>query len=275
MRAVPAVTAMQPMFALDQLEAIANALGHTEDGLTGTEIEHLLRACDMRDPGTMTKRLRVYNAFAESQNGRQDRTRILAFIRAAMIPTRHMRTPERFEPMRANVNRALAFAGLVVTEAGEIKNVERATTLLEAERRARDLRADLEPRGVHADVLRFCRAELVEQNYFHAVQEAVKSVADKIRTRTGLTDDGSTLVDRALGGAAPMLAINPHRTESERSEQKGFANLVRGTFGMFRNTTAHEARINWPMAKADAEDLLTIVSLIHRRIDASWMPPRV
>ena len=31
-----------------------------------------------------------------------------------------------------------------------------------------------------------------------------------------------------------MLAINPHRTERERSEQKGFANLVRGTFGMFR-----------------------------------------
>lgn len=266
---------MQPMFAPDQLEAIADALGHTEEGLTGTEIEHLLRVCRMRDPGTMTKRLRVYNAFAESQNGRQDRTRILAFIRKAMAPARHMRTRERFEPMRANLNRALAFAGLVVTKAGEIEAVARATTLTEAEQRARDLRADLEPRGVHADVLRFCRAELVEQNYFHAVQEAVKSVTDKIRTRTGLTDDGSTLVDRALGGAAPMLAINPHRTESERSEQKGFANLVRGTFGMFRNTTAHEARINWPMAKADAEDLLTIVSLIHRRIDASWMPPRV
>lgn len=115
---------------------------------------------------------------------------------------------------------------------------------MEAERRARDLWTDLESRGVNADVLRFCRAELVEQNDFHAVQEALKSVADKIRMRTGLTDDGSTLVDRALGGAAPMLAINPHRTESEWSEQKGLANLVRGTFGMFRNTTAHEERIN-------------------------------
>jgi len=72
-----------------------------------------------------------------------------------------------------------------------------------------------------------------------------------------------------------MLAINPLKTESEKGEQKGFANLLRGTFGMFRNTTAHEARINWPMTKDDAEDLLSLVSLIRRRLDAARMPPRV
>ncbi len=123
--------------------------------------------------------------------------------------------------------------------------------------------------------LAFCRAELLADNYFHAVQEAVKSVADKMRKRTGLTDDGATLVDRVLGGDPPLLAINPRTTVSERSEQSGFANLVRGTFGMFRNPTAHEARINWSMLKEDAEDLLTIVSLIHRRLDSANMPSRV
>jgi uncharacterized protein (TIGR02391 family) len=71
-----------------------------------------------------------------------------------------------------------------------------------------------------------------------------------------------------------MLAINPLKTESEKSEQKGFANLLRGTFGMFRNTTAHEARIYWPIGKDDAEDLLSLVSLIHRRLDTTDMPPR-
>ena len=123
-------------------------------------------------------------------------------------------------------------------------------------------------------MLRFCRAELLADNYFHAVQEAVKSVADKMRVRTGLTDDGGTLVDRVLGGDPPMLAINPRSTASERSEQSGFANLIKGVFGMFRNPTAHEARIHWPMTKTDAEDLLTLVSLIHRRLDAAHMPPR-
>jgi uncharacterized protein (TIGR02391 family) len=94
--------------------------------------------------------------------------------------------------------------------------------LSEAQRRAQELRADLTTRGVHPDVLRFCREELLADDYFHAVMEAVKSVADKLRARTGLTDDGGTLVDRALTGDPPMLAINPLKTESEKSEQKGF-----------------------------------------------------
>ena len=159
-------------------------------------------------------------------------------------------------------------------EAGALEKCDRATTLPEAQHRARDLRADLEGRGVHPDVLVFCQAELLADNYFHAVQEAVKSVGEKIRLKTGLIDDGGQLIDRALGGDPPMLAINARGTLSEKSEQSGFANLVKGTFGMFRNVTTHEARIRWPITKADAEDLLTIVSLIHRRLDASHMPTR-
>ncbi|RTL82846.1 MAG: TIGR02391 family protein [Hyphomicrobiales bacterium] len=263
-------------FTQAQLQAIAEALGDTSDGLTGSEITHLLATCSIVDVDpNITKRHRLYNAFANDQNQRQKRTHVLAFIRFAMKPERFVRFPERFEPMRSHLNRALAFAGLAVDATGTVVVVEHARTLSDAQRRAQELRADLTTRGVHPDVLRFCREELLADNYFHAVMEAVKSVADKIRTRTGLTDDGAVLVDRALTGDPPMLAINPLKTESEKSEQKGFANLLRGTFGMFRNTTAHEARINWPMTKEDAEDLFSLVSLIHRRLDASHMPPRV
>ena len=265
----------KPIFTQDKLEAIAGALGDTDAGLTGSEIQYLLASSKMTDPGPITKRTRIYNAFAESQNTKQNGAHILEFIRLAMKPARYSREPQRYEPMRALLNRALAFSGLVVDETGELKAAKTAQTLPEAQRRARDLRADLKGRGVHPDVLKFCRSELVADNYFHAVQEAVKSVADKMRNRTGLKDDGATLVDRVLGGTPPMLAINSNASVSELSEQRGFANLVRGTFGMFRNPTAHEARINWEMAKEDAEDLLTIVSLIHRRIDKAHMPPRV
>jgi uncharacterized protein (TIGR02391 family) len=263
-------------FTQDQLQAIAEALGDTSDGLTGSEIAHLLATCGINDVDpAITKRYRLYNAFVHDQNQRQDRTRVLGFIRHAMKPARFAQCAERFEPMRAHLNRALAFAGLAVDETGSLSATEQATTLSEAQRRAQELRADLSTRGVHPDVLRFCREELLADNYFHAVLEAVKSVFDKIRTLTGLTDDGGTLLDRALTGDPPMLAINPLKSESEKSEQKGFTNLLRGTFGMFRNTTAHEARINWPMTKEDAEDLLSLVSLIHRRLDAAHMPPRV
>jgi hypothetical protein len=95
----------------------SEALGHTNEGLTGSEIGFLLELCKIEDiDPDLTKRHRVYNAFAHSQNTRKHRRNIL-------------------DP----------------------------------------------------DVLKFCREELVADNYFHAVLEAVKSIADKLRVRTGLT----------------------------------------------------------------------------------------
>lgn len=258
------------LFNSAELEAIADALADTSEGLTGSEIGYILAECGVADVSPdLTKRKRLFNAFVGSQNGRQDRTRILGFIRKAVKPPRYAKQPERYEPLRANVNRALAFVGMHVKSDGTLKTSDAARTLPEAERRAQELRDDLAVRNVHPDVLRFCRAELVADNYFHAVLEAVKSIADKIRGKTGLSEDGSALVDQAFGGAAPMLSINALATDSQKSEQKGFANLLRGTFGMFRNPAAHEARILWPMTKEDAEDLLSLVSLIHRRLDAA------
>lgn len=264
---------MDPQFTQSQVMAIAEALA---DGLTHTEIEHFFAVCRMDDPSPdLSKKLRLHNAFAKSQNTRKDRKAILAFIRHALKPERYLNNKDGFETARARLNQALAFAGIELDETGQLYNSEKVTTLSEAERRAQELRADLSVRGVHPDVLQFCRAELLSDNYFHAVLEATKSIADKIRGRTGLADDGAVLVDRAFGGDAPMLAINSLKTESERSEQRGFVNLVKGVFGMFRNITAHEARIHWPMGKADAEDLLSLASLIHRRIDVAHAPARV
>ena len=264
------------LFRQSELEAIASALADTSEGLTGSELGHLLETCKMPDPTSkMTKRHRLYNAFVASQNSRQDRGAILAFIRNAMKPERYVRCSERFEPMRMNLNRALSFAGLSVDESGTLSKAKRTRTLTEAERRARELKEALTARDVHPDVLRFCRAEFVADDYFHTVLEATKSIAHKIRNRTSLTDDGASLVDRALGGDTPMLAINALSTENEKSEQRGFANLVKGVFGMFRNPTAHAPRVYWAMTKADAEDLLSLASLIHRRLDAANIPPRV
>ena len=264
------VVPVEKQFSHSELEAFAAALGDTSEGLTGSEIGHLLATLKMADPTPdMTKWKGLHNAFVERQNYSQNRRAILEFIRQAMKPERYAKCPERFEPMRANVNRALAFSALAVNAAGQIYAADRAETLSEAQRRADELRADLTMRGVHPDVLRFCRAELVADNYFHAVLEATKSIADKLRAKSGLSEDGAKLVDATLCGLAPGIAINDLVTESQRSEQSGFANLVKGVFGMFRNPTAHEARVLWGMSKQDAEDLLSIVSLIHRRLDAA------
>jgi hypothetical protein len=157
-------------FTASQLRAIADALGDTDVGLTGSEIAHLLAVCSIADVNPdQTKRHRLYNAFAHDQNTRQHRRQILGFIRHSMKPERFAREAERFEPMRGVLNRALAFAGLSVDETGALGSAEQARTLPEAERRAQELRADLTTRGVHPDVLRFCRSELLADDYFHPV----------------------------------------------------------------------------------------------------------
>ncbi|MEP6869130.1 MAG: hypothetical protein ABJA20_11500, partial [Novosphingobium sp.] len=52
-------------FSQGELEAIADALGHTDIGLTNPEIELLIRSTKMVDPGMTTKRVRIFRAVFE------------------------------------------------------------------------------------------------------------------------------------------------------------------------------------------------------------------
>jgi len=131
------------------------------------------------------------------------------------------------------------------------------------------MKAALDNRNVHSEVFKYCRAELIEENYFHAVLEGTKGVAERIRVLSGLTSDGADLVNEAFGIKNPILALNPLLTESEKSEQKGFTSLLIGLFGTFRNPLAHAPRIIWPMTEQDSLDILTLISLVHRRLDGA------
>ena len=71
----------------------------------------------------------------------------------------------------------------------------------------------------------------------------------------------------------PKLAFNSLRTDTERSEHQGLMNLLKGLFGAFRNVTAHEPKIKWPISEQDAMDILTLASLIHRKLDGAVRTP--
>jgi uncharacterized protein (TIGR02391 family) len=194
---------------------------------------------------------------------------VVAAIQAALEPVRHVGRRAEYDDRRARLNQVLAFAGLSLGEDGKIQRATAARTVSEAEERAGRLRSELQRRRVHGDVLRACRAEFLQDNYFHAVLEATKSVAEKIRTRAGLLSDGARLVDDALAlsNGHPRLALNSLRTDSERSEHLGTMNLLKGMFSAFRNPTAHEPKANWNVSEEDALDLLSLASLLHRRLD--------
>jgi uncharacterized protein (TIGR02391 family) len=91
-----------------------------------------------------------------------------------------------------------------------------------------------------------------------------------------LTTDGHRLVDDAFGQSSgpPRLAFNSLRTDTERSEHLGLMNLMKGAFSAFRNPTAHEPKTRWVVNEEDALDLLSLVSLLHRRLDTAVLVPR-
>jgi uncharacterized protein (TIGR02391 family) len=259
-----------PRFTVEQLEAIAKELGDTSTGLTGSEIGHILARVDIEDVSPdLTKWKRLFNALVTRQNRDQSGHKTLAFINAALRPERYAGNQSLFQLRRRAVNVPLAFYGLEYTEDGKFHRCSPAATLSEAERRASKLRDALQQRNVEAEVLHFCRAELLEDNYFHAVLEATKSVAATIRLRTGLTSDGAELAQVAFGGSAPLLRINSFSSRTQESEQRGFVNLLVGFFGTFRNPTAHAPRIAWPMSEKDALDLLSLASYIVRRVNSA------
>ena len=107
----------------------------------------------------------------------------------------------------------------------------------------------------------------MQDNYFHAVFEATKGVAQRLRDMSGNQSDGAKLVDETLlPKQNPLLAINSLQTDSERSEQNGFASLIKGCFEAVRNPLAHEPKIMWN-GEDDVADLFSLLSLIQRKLD--------
>lgn len=175
-------------FPPGRLEELCRSLGEV---MTGTQLTRLLEQAGIADRSTeSTKWKRLY----QSVNRRHDGRPVIAILHAAMDPARFGRHRHGYEVHRQALNVTLAFAGLTLGPDGRVARLAAARTLGEAHERANTLRAHLERRDVHPDVLTFCRAELLQEDYFHAVLEAAKSVAQKRRVRTSASKASASLL---------------------------------------------------------------------------------
>ncbi|NTV47970.1 MAG: TIGR02391 family protein [Chlorobiales bacterium] len=255
-----------PSFPEGQIESLARLLG--ECG-SGTDISRVLRDRSLADDsGESTKWRRLYWVFLSCQRQHGCANRIIDFTQSFLIPARFVGRGEEFETIRQQLNVILSFAGLVYETDGKFRECKVARTLDEAEARVKTIRAKFQGRLIHAEVLKYCRAELLQENYFHAVFEASKGLAQRIREMSGIQADGADLVDRVFSIERPILAINTLQTQTEKSEHKGFAALLKGCFAAVRNPLAHEPKILWK-GEDDAADYLSLISLLHRKLDDS------
>lgn len=259
-------------FNRGQIEALSKAIGNY---MTGSEITKLLYQCGIDDnSGQSTKWRRLDFSFIERQNRDQSPNAILRFVKEALQPVLYMNEKEKFESFRADVNQILLTAGLVVQSDGSLHFTCAATTIDEVKHRTQNLERVLRQRHVHETVLRYCKEELLQENYFHSVFEAAKSLSDRVRELTSLTFDGSRLFDEAFKISDPYLAINRLETSSQQNQQNGLHQMLNGITSMVRNVTAHEPKIKWIIEENDAVDILCTISFLHKQLDQCIVVPR-
>lgn len=253
-----------PLLPIARITSLSRVLG--EAG-TGGDLDRCLAEMGFRDgSGQSTKWRRIEWVMLDLQHRDNAANRALAFVEAYMDPGRFVGEQARFEALRAQLNQIMAFAGYELGEDGKLRPVPPVKTLTEAQRRVQTLRAKFQNRPIHHEALKYCREELLHENYFHAIFEACKGLAQRIREMSGVQKDGAALVDEVFSIERPLLAFNALQTESEKSEHKGFAMLLKGCFAAIRNPQAHEPKILW-QGEDDAADYLTLISLMHRKLD--------
>jgi uncharacterized protein (TIGR02391 family) len=263
-------TVLRKCFPSNVIEMISNILGDTDNGLTGSEIHRLLLQANIEDTtqeGVMlAKRKNLFNSLAKNQNEIKCSNHILNFIGYALAPSRYVDRPEEFERLRTAINQQLAFVGYELQPNGKYREIEKANTILDVQIKADNLKQELEKRKAHPEVFKYCKVELLQNNYFHSVLEANKGLFQRIRDFSGIQTDGNALIEQVFS-TNPILIINNYKTSSEINEHNGFCNLLKGLCAMFRNPTAHEPKIDWDLSEQDALEILGIISYCHRRLD--------
>lgn len=119
----------------------------------------------------------------------------------------------------------------------------------------------------HQEINKHCRKLYGEGNYFHAVFEAAKVYNNLVKSKAGSTHDGQDLMMKAWNPKNGLLKINPCTSETDINFHDGVKFLSAGLMRAFRNPTAHESALNWPIDERDATDILSLISFLLRQCD--------
>lgn len=264
-----------------QLKAVCDVLAETSLGYTKTELTRLLQQSQITivSDGKLSngytyqmglnKRDWLYNCLASEINNSHSFIRVYAFLEKALNPVAFTdeKNRDKYNYLLEGVNKALLLAGLEITREGKLVEVVQAKTLEEVDRRVNSLRRQLYNRAIHGEVQKYCIKDYLQKDYYDAVFEAAKGLAERVRQITGLTTDGGTLFQTAFSKNNPYIFFNSMQTDSEKSEFTGLKELLESIFHLVRNPAAHTPKINWKVDEAKALDILTLISFAHKYLD--------
>ena len=93
---------------------------------------------------------------------------------------------------------------------------------------------------VSEDIYSVIKNKYDNQLYSDAILDSFKYLTNIIREESKVGGDGAGLIGQAFGGQSPKIKINKMETTSERDEQKGYEQILRGIYCGIRNPRAHE-----------------------------------
>lgn len=270
-----------------QLKAVCDVLAETDLGYSKTELTRLLEqsrievVSDGRTNNAysytigLNKREWLYNCFATEISKSHSLIRIYSFLEKALNPVAFTdeKSRDKYNFLLEGTNKVLLLAGLEITKEGKLIEVVRAKTLDEVDRRVNSLQRQLYNRAIHNEVQKYCIKDYLQKDYYDAVFEAAKGLAERVRQITGLTTDGGTLFQTAFSKNDPYLFFNSMQTDSERSEFTGLKELLESIFHLVRNPAAHTPKINWKVDEGKALDILTLISFTHKYLDECHKMP--
>jgi len=262
---------MTNIFDLSTLRSLSKIIG--EEILSHKEINEQFQNSGIVDTGEGTNKPdRIYYNLKARQKQDRCANNTLNFITRIINPKRYD-NEEKFEKHRAAINEKLLYEGIEIDKSGQANAVDKAKTISEAKNRSLKIKERVHGIGIHSDILPYCESEWLNENYFHAILEITKSVAKRMRQKSGYKSDGAELVEEcfALGKEKkPMLAFNTLQSESDESEHKGFGNFIKGFFSMYRNPKAHDPKLLEDTQLTEMTEVLVIATIIQNKLDKTY-----
>ena len=135
-------------------------------------------------------------------------------------------------------------------------------------------------RHLHKNLRERVRAYYQNGQYGDAASQSILIYCEIIRNLTGLTTDGTELVNGVFGGkpfiTLPRLQLNDLSTDSKKNIQEGQGHLSRGVVTGFRNPITHgpmDTNVPAVFSELDCLNVLSMVSYLMTRLDKATVNP--
>lgn len=275
------------IFTEQNLHSISAIIADTSRGLTKSELERHLKESKITlvSDGSfnnglyyrvgLNKRDWLYNCLIDEINSTHNFNKIINFIEIVMNPINYTKLEKRnqYKFILEELNKILLLLGCQIDLSGKLIEIVKANSLDEVDRRVNSLKKKMYDRNIHSEVVKYCIKDYLRKDYFDAVFEATKGIAERVREISGLKSDGNELFQTAFATKDPYIVLNMLVTDSEKNEYNGLKELLISLFHLVRNPMAHTPKINWKQDENEALDILTIISFAHKYLDKCYKNP--